>query len=210
GRDDIGYEVLTSKMSNAKKTCEDLKALYNLKTTLHDELGRKLLKHARMGIGRDETGRSSSTLRDLLETARKEVELNAVAHIDLSLKIRNSLELPLENFILEQKDKRKLVSQCVQTTVDKAHRNKQLHSAYVTKAKEKYDSECSKQSNIEGQISSALPRDADRLKNKLDRCRAEVETLDSEYHTACLKLTEATAIWNAEWKIACDVSQPWL
>lgn len=65
----------------------------------------------------------------------------------------------------------------VQTTVDKAHRNKQLHSAYVTKAKEKYDSECSKQSNLEAQLPSALPRDADRLKNKLDRCRAEVETL---------------------------------
>jgi hypothetical protein len=137
-------------------------------------------------------------MHDLLETVRKEVEINAQAHIDLSLKIRNSLELPLENFILEQKDKRKLVSECschdkdkimtdagnqVQTTVDKAHRNKQLHSAYVTKAKEKYDSECSKQANLESQLPSALPRDADRLKHKLDRCRQEVETLGTNnYH----------------------------
>lgn len=77
-------------MSNAKKTCDDLKALYNLKyvsaqgfrqkdaclfwptsqtllsvidmilcsdrATLYDDLGRKLLKHVRMGIGREETG----------------------------------------------------------------------------------------------------------------------------------------------------------
>lgn len=32
------------------------------------------------------------------------------------------------------------------------------------------------------------------------------DDVDNEYHSACLKLTEATAIWNAEWKIACDVS----
>jgi hypothetical protein len=94
------------------------------------------------------------------------------------------------------------------------------------KAKEKYDSECAKQANLESQLTSILLRDAERVKNKLERCRAEVNTLgtkntweplertsislnnlvDNEYQSACLKLTEATAIWNAEWKIACDVS----
>ncbi|KAH8556316.1 hypothetical protein BGW37DRAFT_7751 [Umbelopsis sp. PMI_123] len=196
GRDDVGYEVLTGKMSSGKKTCEELRAFYNLKATLHDDLGRKLLKHVRMGIGKDETG----TLRDLLEASRKEIELNAQANIDMATKIRNNLELPLENFMLEQKDKRKLV----QTTVDKAHRNKQLHAAYVMKAKEKYDAECGKQANLESQLTSLSTRDADRLRQKVERCKVEVNTLDNEYQSACLKLTEATAIWNAEWKIACD------
>jgi len=31
GRDDVGFEVLTSKMSSGKKTCEELRAFYNLK-----------------------------------------------------------------------------------------------------------------------------------------------------------------------------------
>ncbi|KAG2188894.1 hypothetical protein INT44_004034 [Umbelopsis vinacea] len=200
GRDDVGFEVLTSKMSSGKKTCEELRAFYNLKATLHDDLGRKLLKHVRMGLGRDETG----TLKNLLDTTRKEIELNAQANVDMATKIRNNLEVPLENFMLEQKDKRKLV----QTTVDKAHRNKQLHAAYVMKqyekAKEKYDSECGKHANLESQLASTSARDADRLRLKIERCKAEVDTLDNEYQSACLKLTEATAIWNAEWKIACD------
>lgn len=54
--------------------------------------------------------RFNSTLRDLLETSRKEIELNAQANIDMATKIRNNLEVPLENFMLELKDKRKLVS----------------------------------------------------------------------------------------------------
>lgn len=30
--------------------------------------------------------------------------------------------------------------------------------------------------------------------------------VDKEYKDACAKLTDATALWNHEWKIACDVS----
>lgn len=53
---------------------------------------------------------SKRTLQALLASARKELEIEAQAHLELAQKIRINLELSLENFILEQKDRRKLAS----------------------------------------------------------------------------------------------------
>lgn len=49
------------------------------------------------------------TLGELLASAHKELEFTAKSHLDLANKIKVNLELPLDNFILEQKDQRKLV-----------------------------------------------------------------------------------------------------
>ncbi|KAI8374153.1 uncharacterized protein BYT42DRAFT_575308 [Radiomyces spectabilis] len=196
GKDDLGYDVLTQKMNNAKKTFEELKAFYNVRASLHEEYGKKLLKHLKSGLGKEETG----TLKVLLASAHKELEITAQANLELGQKIRTILELSLDNFILEQKDRRKLV----QTNVDKAHRNKQLHTSHVARAKEKYESECAKKITLEGQLASASLREAERLRQKIDRCTHEIATLELEYKNACLKLADATAIWKAEWKIACD------
>ncbi|KAL0096303.1 hypothetical protein J3Q64DRAFT_1631827 [Phycomyces blakesleeanus] len=101
GKDDAGYEVLTSKMNYTKKTFEELKAFYSI-----------------------------STLRVLLLSAHKELEMAAQTSIEIAQKIRINVEVLLDNFILEQKDKRRLL----QTNVDKAHRNKQLHATHVTRS----------------------------------------------------------------------------
>ncbi|KAI9499677.1 hypothetical protein BDB00DRAFT_866537 [Zychaea mexicana] len=197
GKDDAGYNVLMHKMNMAKKTCEDLRALYSAKASLHEDFGKKLAKQTKMELGREETG----TLKILFASAQKEMEAAAQANIELAQKIRSELELSIENFILEQKDRRKLV----QTNVDKAHRNKQLHAAHVAKAKEKYEAECAKQVSLESQLTSTSVgyREADRLRQKLERSQNEIKTLEKEYKNACSKLADATATWNSEWKVAC-------
>ncbi|CAO3586660.1 unnamed protein product [Absidia cylindrospora] len=199
GKDDAGYAVLTAKMANSKKTFDDLKLFYTVRSSLHEEFGKKLLKHLKNDLGRDETG----TLGILLASAYRELEMTAQANLELAQKIKVNLELRLDNFILDQKDKRKLV----QTNVDKAHRNKQLHTAHVAKAKEKYESECVKQISYEGQLTTAGLREADRLRQKLDKCSHDIAIFEQEYKSACAKLADATAIWDTEWKYACDKYQ---
>ncbi|KAI7882609.1 hypothetical protein K492DRAFT_224267 [Lichtheimia hyalospora FSU 10163] len=206
GKEDAGYNVLMHKMNMAKKTCDDLKSFYNTKASLHEDLAKKLLKQTKAELGREETG----TLGMLLASTQKQMESSAQAHQELARKIRVELELPLDNFILEQKDKRKLY----QTNVDKAHRNKNLHASHVNKAKEKYEAECAKKVSLEHQIASATAsKDMDRLQFKVERSKNEIRTLgkyklglhtNKEYKDACAKLTDATALWNHEWKIACD------
>lgn len=75
---------------------------------MHEELAKKLLKQTKTELGREETG----TLGMLLASTQKQMEASAQAHQELARKIRVELELPLDNFILEQKDKRKLVCSC--------------------------------------------------------------------------------------------------
>ncbi|KAI7868001.1 hypothetical protein BDF14DRAFT_1798612 [Spinellus fusiger] len=196
GKEDAGYEALTAKMNSTKKTYEELKALYSIRASLHEDYSKKLMKHVKVGMGREETG----TLRALISTAHQELETTATTHLDLAHKIRSHLELPLDNFILEQKDKRRLI----QTNVEKAHRNKQLHVTHVTRASEKYEAECARNNTLETQMSVAGQREAERIKQKIERSTQDIKTLDDEYKNACLKLAETTALWNTEWKTACD------
>ncbi|KAG2220323.1 hypothetical protein INT45_004008 [Circinella minor] len=197
GKEDAGYDVLMHKMNMAKKTCDDLRSLYNAKASLHEDLGKKLTKQTKMELGREETG----TIKMLLLSAQKEMEATAQANIELAQKIRSELELSMDNFILEQKDRRKLV----QTNVDKAHRNKQLHTAHVTKAKEKYEAECAKSVSLENQLSQTTGfREMERIRQKFERSQNEIKTLEKEYKNACNKLANATTVWNNEWKVACS------
>lgn len=53
--------------------------------------------------------RHISTLRQLLDGVRQELETVGLNNIDLAVRIRNNLETPLQNFIIEQRDQRKLV-----------------------------------------------------------------------------------------------------
>lgn len=76
-----------------------------VRASLHEDLAKKLLKQTKTELGREETG----TLGMLLASTQKQMESSAQAHQELARKIRVELELPLDNFILEQKDKRKLV-----------------------------------------------------------------------------------------------------
>ena len=76
------------------------------RASLHEDLGKKLTKQTKMELGREETG----TLKTLLLSAQKEMEATAQANIELAQKIRSELELSMDNFILQQKDRRKLVS----------------------------------------------------------------------------------------------------
>ncbi|CAO3643982.1 unnamed protein product [Cunninghamella blakesleeana] len=199
GQDDIGYHVLTSKMNNSKRTFDDLKTFYSTLANLHEEFGRKLLKYLKNELGRDETG----TLGNLLDSAHKELDFTAKSHLDLANKIKVNLELSLDNFILEQKDQRKLI----QTNVDKAHRNKQLHETHVAKAKEKYENECARQIKIENRIPSVGLRESERLKIKLEKCIHDVNTFEQEYKSACIKLADTTTKWDKGWEVACDKFQ---
>ncbi|ORE09924.1 hypothetical protein BCV72DRAFT_47294, partial [Rhizopus microsporus var. microsporus] len=199
GMKDEGYHVLTAKMNSTKKTFDEVKSFYNIRASLHEEFGRKLMKHAKASIGREETG----TLYALLSSAHKEMEWTAQAHLNLAQKIKARLEVDLDNFILEQKDKRKLVH----VNAEKAHRLKTSSEAYLSKVKEKYESDCAKLYTLQAQLPNAAGREADRIKQKIDRTQHEIKIQEQEYKNACNKLADATEQWNKAWKIACDTYQ---
>lgn len=130
------------------------------------------------------------------------MEWTAQAHLNLAQKIKIRLEVDLDNFILEQKDKRKLTH----TNVEKAHRYKQSSEQYLSKVKEKYESECAKLITMQTQIASVSGREAERMKQRMERTQHEIKIQEQEYRNACIKAADATDGWNKAWKMACDVS----
>ncbi|GAN06689.1 hypothetical protein MAM1_0133d06177 [Mucor ambiguus] len=199
GLKDDGFQVLTAKMNNNKKTFDEIKSFYNVRASLHEDFGRKLMKHTKASIGKEETG----TLHSLLTSAHQEMEWTAQAHLNLAQKIKMRLEVDLDNFILEQKDKRKLTH----TNVEKAHRYKQSSEQYLSKVKEKYESECAKLITMQTQIASVSGREAERMKQRMERTQHEIKVQEQEYRNACIKAADATDGWNKTWKMACDIYQ---
>ncbi|RCH79588.1 hypothetical protein CU098_006802, partial [Rhizopus stolonifer] len=197
GLKDDGFYVLTAKMNSTKKTFDEIKSFYSVRASLHEEFGKKLMKHAKAGMGREETG----TLHALLSSAHKEMEWTAQAHLNLAQKLKTRLEIDLDNFILEQKDKRKLTH----TNVEKAHRYKQSSETYLAKVKEKYEVDCAKLRTLESQLENATStRDAEKIRQRMERTEHEIEIQEQEYKNACVKVAEATDNWNKAWKLSCD------
>ncbi|KAL1917782.1 uncharacterized protein VTP21DRAFT_3616 [Calcarisporiella thermophila] len=199
GRDDAGLDALLNRMRQAKQTCEEVKQFYISRARIEEEYGRQLLRLAKTSVGKDETG----TLKDSIDTVRKELEATAKVRINLAQQIRDELEVQLGDFIASQREKRRVQ----QGIVEKTHRNKQLYTSNVIKAKEKYDSECIKANTLDSQQSSVSGRELERAKMKLQKSQQLVQHADQEYQCALKALEAATDAWNSGWKVACDVFQ---
>ncbi|KAI9266030.1 hypothetical protein BY458DRAFT_512898 [Sporodiniella umbellata] len=199
GLKDEGFQVLTSKMNSNKKTLDEIKAFYGMRASLHEEFGRKLMKFTKSGIGREETG----TLYALLSSAHKETEWTAQAHLNLAHILKTRLEVDLDNFILEQKDKRKLTH----ANIEKVHRYKISSEAYLAKVKEKYESDCAKLYTLQAQLPNTTGRETDRMRQKMERTQHEINIQEQEYRNACVKLADTTDQWNKAWKMTCDTYQ---
>ncbi|KAI8887539.1 hypothetical protein K501DRAFT_242404 [Backusella circina FSU 941] len=200
GMKDDGYHALTAKINSTKRTFDEIKSFYNIRASLHEEFGRKLMKHCKNEMGKEECG----TLNELLVSAHKEMEQTAKMHLGVSQKLKNRLEVELDNFILEQKEKRKLM----QSNVEKAIRTKKLNENHLSRQREKYEADYVKLLGLQKQLSTAnTQKDEERLKQKVERTQHEIKIQEQEYRNACIKLTNATEAWNQTWKIACDVYQ---
>ncbi|CAG8855368.1 24346_t:CDS:2, partial [Gigaspora margarita] len=117
GKDDAGYDVLTTRLKQSKQTCEEVKNLFHERALIEEEYAKRLSKLSKIPVGKDEIG----SLHDALETVRQELEATAKEHIGLSQKIRAELEQDLADFIAKQREKRKLQ----QNVVEASLRNKQ-------------------------------------------------------------------------------------
>ncbi|KAI9277463.1 hypothetical protein BY458DRAFT_505041 [Sporodiniella umbellata] len=193
GMNDEGFQVLTAKMTGNKKIFDEIKTFYSSKASLHEEFGRKLMKHAK-------ASHEESSPSVLLTLMRKESEAYAQTHFDLSHQIKDQLE-DLDAFVLIQKDQRKLTH----TSAEKSHRYKVSSDVYLTKSKKKYQLDCMKLGTL--QASQAIGREADKLKQKIKKAQQDIKTSEQEYRIASFKLAEATDQWNENWKSTCDVYQ---
>ncbi|RUS14348.1 hypothetical protein BC937DRAFT_93942, partial [Endogone sp. FLAS-F59071] len=185
GQNDAGLDVLLTRMRQAKVTCDEVRAMVSARARLEEEYGRGLMKIGKNSLGKDETG----TLRASLDAVRRELETTAQGHIDLAAQIRAELEIPLDDFLKTQREKRKMIT------------------PVVNELRKKYDGECVKAQGIKTQQLGMGGRELERSNQKYEKTQLAIRSADAEYKTAVKTLAQVTRTWNSEWKIACDKFQ---
>ncbi|KAG1450882.1 hypothetical protein G6F55_009465 [Rhizopus delemar] len=99
-----GVDIISSKLKRSKETCEEIKRFYESRAQIEQEYGEKLLKlSATSTFDKYEEGSFAETLSCIPSA----LETTARAHIDLSQQLRGHLEMPLNEFLKEQREIRK-------------------------------------------------------------------------------------------------------
>ncbi|KAI8887103.1 hypothetical protein K501DRAFT_176098 [Backusella circina FSU 941] len=103
-----GCDILSTRLRKSKETSEEIKRLYQSRAEIEQEYGDKLLKLSQnTNISQNE---EESSFAETLSHISSTLETTARAHIDLAQKFKDHLEVPLDNFIKEQRDIRKSVN----------------------------------------------------------------------------------------------------
>jgi len=112
-------------MSDAKLTCEEIKAFYRERAAAEEEYSKKLLKLAKMPLGSKEVG----TLKASLAAVTQEMQAMGNAHGEVAAGMRKELEDALSTLANTLRERRKLV----QGNIDKLRRTKQAQEQQVQK-----------------------------------------------------------------------------
>ncbi|KAI9313519.1 hypothetical protein BX666DRAFT_1831648, partial [Dichotomocladium elegans] len=113
---DQGVNVMLNKLHTAKQTCEEIKRLFESsfpflilcesRSQIEEEYGERLLKLSKTAVGQTEQG---TTLAESLAQIPNSLETSGHAHLDLAQQLRDHLEAPLDGFLREQRDLRRMV-----------------------------------------------------------------------------------------------------
>ncbi|KAF7724654.1 hypothetical protein EC973_000826 [Apophysomyces ossiformis] len=101
-----GTGAVSTRLSNAKQTYEELNEFYELRAQIEKEYGEKLLQLSKHMLGRAEQG----SLADALFHIPVALETTARAHVDLAQQMHDHLETSLQMFVNEQAKKTDTVS----------------------------------------------------------------------------------------------------
>lgn len=199
GKDDSGVSVLLGHVNNTKHTAEEIKEFYKERAFIEDEYSRRLISLSRKSLGTHEIG----TLKEALDTIRTNTENLGRFHSNAAQQFRIELEEPLASFSSNLRSRRKTV----QSRIEKLNKEKLYQLDLVHKSKEKFQADSKKINSYYAQNPLLLGKELDRNNQKLDRVRVSVEGTKREYQIALKQLSEITAQWTQEWRIACDKLQ---
>lgn len=145
---------------------------------------------------------ASSELRNALDTLQLETEKLAKTHLQLSSQIRTEMEDPTTALLNKQLEHRR----STQSPVEKKFKSKLSQESYVTKAREKYQSDCFRIATYSQQLDNQSP-DAERIRVKLKRAEQTVGANEKDYAAFAKTLSDMIPGWEEDWKNFCDSCQ---
>ncbi|KAI9315111.1 hypothetical protein BX666DRAFT_2113377 [Dichotomocladium elegans] len=200
---DRGVNVIVQKLQNSKQTCEEVKKLYEIRSQIEEDYGDRLLKLSQLIVGQTEEG----TLSESLSHIPSALETTARAHMDLAQQLKYHLEEPLDDFIQEQRDRRKQYQQ----QIEKALQLKNMHYTNATKAKEFYTAECTKVAGMEKYLRlcgpEMTPEELDQTREEIDEGKKMMLSAEQDFKRAIDAYNSVTSDWIEIWRASCDTFQ---
>ncbi|KAL7322587.1 hypothetical protein PS15p_211570 [Mucor circinelloides] len=198
-----GVEILSSRLRKSKDTCEELKKLYQLRASIEQDYGERLLKLAQTSrIGEFEENSFAETLSRIPSA----LETTARAHIDLAQQLQDHLEVPLDGFLKDQRDVRKMQQQ----HIENSKQLKNLHEADVARAKDYCLSEYNKLRSMEAyrsELSSGSTDDIAKIEKEIDEQKRMVAVADQVYKRSVDNYNAVNDKWVNDWSSTADVYQ---
>lgn len=134
---------------------------------------------------------------------RLETEKQAESHLELAGQLRQEFEHLTAQFHVRQINHLR----AEQASLEKKSKFKQTKEAAVTKARGKYESECSRIHSHTQHATSMQGQDLERITQKRQRERQTVLTLERELAGLTSALLDLLPGWEADWKEFCDTCQ---
>ncbi|WWC85249.1 uncharacterized protein L201_000111 [Kwoniella dendrophila CBS 6074] len=196
GQGDRGFEVIMARLRGAGRTVDELKAFWKERAAIEEDYAKRLHKLSKYTLGKDEVGELSDSLQHLLnETAQQ-----GQYHSSLGSEIKQTVEQPTLELSLRLTNLKK----GLQTSIEKAYKNKGLQDQHVQKARERYEQDCLKLNSYTAQSSLTQGKELEKLQSKLDRVRQTIGANEQDFRQFVRVLEQTQARWESEWKGFCD------
>ncbi|WRT66899.1 uncharacterized protein IL334_003864 [Kwoniella shivajii] len=196
GQGDKGFEVVMARLRGAGRTVDELKGYWKERAAIEEDYAKRLTKLSKHSIGKDEIGDLSDALQHLLnETASQ-----GAYHASLGNEIRQTVEQPTAELAARLSNLKK----GLQTSVEKAYKNKGLQEQHVQKARDKYEEDCLKLNSYTAQSSLTQGKELDKLHSKLERVRQTIGANEQDFRQLVRILEQTQSRWEGEWKGFCD------
>ncbi|KAJ2476728.1 formin-binding protein, partial [Coemansia sp. RSA 2320] len=197
--DERCISVLMHKLKAAKQTTADILQLVATRAAIEEELGKKLGKLARAGLGSEEV----NTLKEALRTVRAETDCAARTHAELARQLRAEVEKPLGQFMGDQRIKRRAQTALVQRTEGE----RSALRTQLRKLQERRRADTKRVGDLDLQVNGLQGTADPKLRAKLDRAQTALRATEAEYVDVRARLKDADAQWYNVWRAACDVFQ---
>ncbi|KAF8661476.1 hypothetical protein AX16_001313 [Volvariella volvacea WC 439] len=199
GTGDAGVNIMFTRMKGGAKTTEELIEFWKERSAIEEEYATRLMRLSKIALGAEEIGE----MRTSIDTLRLETQVQANLHAQLASQFRKELEVACQNF--HEKQTKHL--QEVLVPVERKFRIKQQYESYVSKAREKYETDCLRIASYSQQVEYTTGKDLERLQTKLKRAQQTVQANEKDLINFTNNVAELLPDWEREWKDFCDLSQ---